>query len=73
MAKITKMVARKKAGSAISEVRVKDPQSGKMIVLRTIKMDPETFGGAFTAVFQKNVDRARRENRALTGSVNAAE
>ena len=71
MAKITRKVSEKKPDNTISETRVKDPQTGKMIVLRTIKMNPETFGGAFTTVFQKNVDRARRENRALAGSVNA--
>lgn len=45
-------------------VRGKD---GKLFNFRTIDAGGDTLSGDLTAVFIKNVDRARRENKKLLG------
>jgi hypothetical protein len=37
-------------------------------IIRTVDARSETFGGDFLYAFRKNVVRARRENKRLTGS-----
>ena len=53
--------------SLVKEERVRDKATGKITTVRTIKMDPATFGDAFTQVFRKNVAKARRDNKRLLG------
>lgn len=53
--------------SLVKEERVRDKVTGKITTVRTIKMDPATFGDAFTEVFRKNVAKARRDNKKLLG------
>jgi hypothetical protein len=53
--------------SLVKEERVRDKVTGKITTIRTIKMDPATFGDAFTQVFRKNVAKARRDNKRLLG------
>jgi hypothetical protein len=53
--------------SLVKEERVRDKVTGKITTIRTIKMDPETFGDALTQVFRKNVAKARRDNKRLLG------
>jgi hypothetical protein len=53
--------------SLVKEERVRDKVTGKITIIRTIKMDPATFGDAFTQVFRKNVAKARRDNKRLLG------
>lgn len=56
----------------LQERRVLDRQTGKYITIRTIPMNPESFGETFSTVFGKNVARARRENKKLLGVTDVA-
>lgn len=40
---------------------------GKLFSFRTVDVGGNTLSGDLTAVFSKNVDRARRENKRLLG------
>jgi hypothetical protein len=53
--------------SLVKEERVRDKATGKITTIRTIKMDADTFGDAFTQLFRKNVAKARRDNKRLLG------
>lgn len=62
--------ARKKAASApetIGQKRVRG-SNGELRTLRTLNAGSKTFGRDFTYVFGKNVAKARRENKRVTGS-----
>ena len=72
MAKV--VVAKFKAGktkapvkTAVVEKRVRDA-SGKMQTVRTIDGHSESFANDLTYVFSRNVAKARRENKAVTGA-----
>lgn len=55
------------AKSAIEKSVVRDASTGKFVTIKTIRLNKETFGDAFTKVFQDNVAKARRENKRLLG------
>jgi hypothetical protein len=61
------VVAKKLPANAVRVKRVRDPESGKLVTVRTIEMTSEHFGDAFTEVFKKNVAKARRENKRVLG------
>ena len=45
---------------------------GELLTLRTLNAGSKTFGRDFTYVFGKNVAKARRENKRVTGSTDVA-
>ena len=51
----------------VGQKRVRS-ENGQFLTLRTIKTDSKTFGSDLTYVFGKNVAKARRENKRVTGS-----
>jgi hypothetical protein len=56
---------------SVTEKRIKS-RSGKVITLRTIDADSRTFGSDLEYVFKRNVAKARRENKKVTGSSDSA-
>ena len=58
-------------GAAVSEKRVRD-QGGKLRTVLTLDTRSKTFGDDLTYVFGKNVAKARRENKRLTGAADRA-
>lgn len=61
----------KKPGG-VGEKRVRDASSGKFLTVRTIDATSKTFGSDLTYVFTKNVAKARRENKQVTGTTDRA-
>jgi len=59
------------AGTSVVEKRVRDA-SGKLQVVRTIDGHSKSFANDLTYVFARNVAKARRENRAVTGVADRA-
>lgn len=59
-------------GKAVTEKRVRDSSSGQFVTVRTIDAKSQTFGQDLTYVFSKNVAKARRDNKAVTGVVDRA-
>lgn len=57
----------KKRPRSVTEKRVKS-RSGKIITLRTIDADSQSFGSDLEYVFKRNVAKARRENKKVTGA-----
>jgi hypothetical protein len=61
--------SRKAAKSAsVGEKRVRD-EAGQIRTLRTLDGQSKTFGNDLTYVFARNVARARRENKQVTGTL----
>jgi hypothetical protein len=76
---MTKLVVAKLAGSragtagaTVVEKRVRDAASGKMLTVRTIDAQSDTLGRDLNFVFARNVAKARRENKAVTGVADRA-
>lgn len=53
--------------AAVSTKRVRD-EDGRIKTIMTVDLNSETFGDDFRRVFQRNVTRARRENRETFGT-----
>jgi hypothetical protein len=53
---------------AVGEKRVRDA-AGKILTVRTLDAQSKTFAKDLTYVFQKNVAKARRENKQVTGTL----
>jgi len=53
--------------ASVSEKRVRDAVTGEVIVLRTLEGRSKTFGRDLSYVFGKNIAKARRENKQVTG------
>jgi len=69
---VTKVVTAKLNGGkprkhSVVEKRVRRPD-GKVVVVREIDANSKTFADDLTYVFQKNVARARRENKRILGT-----
>ncbi len=71
---MAKVVVRKLGGSkadkhavAVVQKRVRDASSGQFLTFHTIDAQSKTFGQDLNYVFAKNVDKARRENKAVAG------
>jgi hypothetical protein len=62
----TKAESRKGAPS-VTKKRVRGAD-GKITTLRTINLDSRSFGSDLTYVFERNVAKARRENKKVTGT-----
>ncbi len=56
-------------GTTVTQKRVRDVASGRFLTLRTIDAQSETLGRDLGYVFAKNVAKARRDNKAVTGVV----
>lgn len=54
--------------ASVGEKRVRDA-AGQVRTVRTLDGQSETFGTDLTYVFARNVARARRENKQVTGAV----
>lgn len=55
--------------ASVGEKRVRDAKSGKFLTMRTLEGQSKTFGNDLTYVFTKNVAKARRENKQVTGTL----
>ena len=55
------------ATASVTEKRVRDTD-GHMKTLRTIDADSPTFGEDLQYVFSRNVAKARRDNKRVTGT-----
>lgn len=70
---MTKVVVKKFANSsklkaaAVTEKRVRDTD-GKFLTVRTLDGHSKTFTTDLTYVFSRNVAKARRENKLVTGT-----
>lgn len=70
---MTKVVVGKPAGrtrdgkpGTVTERRVADAE-GKIRIIRTLDIGSPSFGDDFLYVFKKNVAKARRDNKRVTG------
>lgn len=71
---MAKVVVKKFGGSRIdattvTQKRVRDVGSGQLLTVRTIDAHSKTLGQDLNYVFRKNVAKARRDNKAVTGVV----
>lgn len=71
---MAKLVVKKLGGSklsiqdtGVSQKRVRDKNSGRLTTLRTIDAASETLTRDLEYVFSRNVAKARRDNKAVTG------
>ena len=64
---VAKFKADKTKAAAVVEKRVRDA-SGKMQTVRTIDGHSKSLTNDLTYVFSRNVAKARRENKAATGT-----
>lgn len=67
---VTKFASRAKGrtAAAVGEKRVRDAATGRFLTVRTLDGQSKTFASDLTYVFTKNVAKARRENKQVTGS-----
>jgi len=56
---------------SVSEKRVRDA-AGQVRTVRTLDGQSKTFGKDLTYVFARNVAKARRENKLVTGTLDRA-
>jgi hypothetical protein len=56
--------------TAVVEKRVRDAE-GNVKTLRTLDVGSATFGDDLLYVFKKNVAKARRDNKRITGSADS--
>jgi len=56
---------------AVTEKRIRD-QAGQVKTLRTLDAGSATFGEDLRYVFAKNVEKARRDNKRVTGATDIA-
>jgi len=54
--------------ASVGEKRVRDAKTGRFLTVRTIEGQSKSFGKDLTYVFTKNVAKARRENKQVTGA-----
>ena len=59
---------RKKLSSVV-ESRVRSPDTGKFVTVRTINGGSKTFSKDLTYVFTRNVEKARRDNKKLSCAI----
>jgi hypothetical protein len=58
-------------GAAVAKKRVRNSE-GQIRTVMTLDVDSKTFGNDFTYVFGRNVAKARRENKRVTGVADRA-
>lgn len=61
----------KKAGS-VREKRVRSADTGQFVTMRTLDGGSKTFGNDLTYVFTRNVAKARRDNKKVSGVTDRA-
>lgn len=54
-------------GTAVTQKRVRDAGTGRLVTVLTIDAQSKTLGQDIDYVFSRNVAKARRENKAVTG------
>lgn len=59
------------AGVAVTEKRIHDAE-GKPRIVRTVDAGSRSFGADLRYVFEKNVAKARRDNKRVTGVTDVA-
>jgi hypothetical protein len=73
---VTKMSGMKsgdrKNDASVIESRVRSPDTGQFVTVRTIDGSSKTFGKDLTYVFTRNVDKARRDNKKLACAIDRA-
>ena len=67
----TRSKSRAKKPAAVSEKRVRD-SAGQLRTMWTLDAGSPTFGTDLQYVFQKNVNKARRENKRIIGAPDVA-
>ncbi len=60
--------ANRRRPSTVGLKRFRDPDSGRLIVIRSIDANSATFGTDLHEVFARNVEKARKENKKKFGS-----
>lgn len=68
---VTKLTGSKAAksnkGASVTEKRVRSVDTGEFITVRTLDGGSKTFGKDLTYVFTRNVAKARRDNKKVSG------
>ncbi len=59
-------------GANVTQKRVRDARTGGFLTVRTIDAQSKTLGNDLNYVFTRNVAKARRDNKAVTGVVDRA-
>jgi hypothetical protein len=59
----------RKNDASVVESRVRSPDTGKFVTVRTIDGGSKTFGKDLTYVFTRNVEKARRENKKVSCAI----
>jgi len=62
-----KKIGTGKNASSVTEKRVRD-DAGNLLTIRTLDGRSKTFANDLTYVFTRNVAKARRENKQVTGA-----
>lgn len=63
---VKNLATQQSKGTSVGEKRVRDTD-GKVKTLRTLNAASKSFGSDLQYVFGKNVAKARRENKRITG------
>lgn len=73
---VTKMSGMKSGArknlSSVVESRVRSPDTGQFVTIRTIYGGSKTFGKDLTYVFTRNVEKARRDNKKVSCAIDRA-
>jgi hypothetical protein len=56
-----------KNGGSVTEKRVRSADTGQFLTIRTLDGGSKTFGKDLTYVFTRNVAKARRDNKKISG------
>ena len=54
-------------GGSVTEKRVRSADTGQLVTVRTLDGGSKTFGKDLTYVFTRNVAKARRDNKKVSG------
>ncbi len=57
---------------SVVESRVRSPDTGQFVTVRTIDGGSKTFSKDLTYVFTRNVEKARRDNKKLSCAIDRA-
>lgn len=56
-----------KRASSVTEKRMRNAETGQLVTVRTLDGASKTFGKDLTYVFSRNVAKARRDNKKVSG------
>jgi hypothetical protein len=71
VAELNRRIGAKQKNGSVTEKRIRD-QAGQAKTLRTLDAGSATFGEDLRYVFAKNVEKARRDNKRVTGATDIA-